>query len=143
MKLEVAQIGGPKKLARRLPLALEAVLYLSAASLGVRVASERRITRLLGVPVEQSAGPIGPPGLQARRVARAVTLVATWLPWHPTCLPQTIATRWMLRRRGIGCETHLGIVSTSPFKAHAWVTVRGAVVQGGPVAHMARIATLR
>lgn len=134
---------GPTKLARRLPLALEATLYLSAASLGVRVVSARRVTRLLGVPVEKSAGPIAPPGPDARRVARAVRLLADRLPWHPACLPQATATRWMLRRRGISCETHLGIADTSPFEAHAWVTVRGAVVQGGPVAHLAEIATLR
>lgn len=140
--MAAAQIGDLGKLARRVPLALETVAYLSAASLAVRVASERRITRLLGVPVART-DPIGPPGFQAPRVARAVTLVARWLPWHPTCLPQAITTRWMLRRRGIDCEAHLGIVSTSPFKAHAWVTVRGAVVQGGPVAHLTRIATLR
>jgi hypothetical protein len=127
---------------RRLPLALEAALSLSAASLAVRVLSHRRIVRLLGTPVERSARPVGAPGDPASLVARAVTRVAARLPSHPSCLPQAIATRWMLRRRGIDCQAHLGIISTAPFAAHAWVTVSGTVVQGGLVAHTSEIARL-
>jgi Transglutaminase-like superfamily len=139
----VRGVGRIARWLRRLPLALEAATSLAIASLAVRLVSRSRLTGLLGIPIEPSHEPQGPPDADARRVARAITRVAAALPWHPTCLPQAIATRWMLRRRGIGCETHLGIVSTAPFSAHAWVSVRGVVVQGGPVPHITEIATLR
>jgi hypothetical protein len=46
----------------------------------------------------------------------------------------------MLRRRRIDCVSHLGVIQTQPVEAHAWVTVNGAVVQGGPVRHVAEVA---
>lgn len=73
-------------------------------------------------------------------MGRAVERVARVLPWRPKCLPQAIATRWMLRRRGISSVGHLGVTDTQPMAAHAWVTVSGAVVQGGPVAHATEVA---
>jgi hypothetical protein len=123
------------KVVRRAPLAIEAAAALTAASIAVRVLSHARVTQLLGRPSSRELEYTIPesPEPQAPRVARAVSILARWLPWHPTCLPQAIATRWMLRRRAIPCEAHLGIVSTAPMMAHAWVTVRGTVVQGGPV----------
>ena len=127
----------------QLPLAMEAVAALSVARLAIRLMSAPRVHRLLGVPGDPSGEPEGSPGKRAATVARAVTRIATLLPWQPSCLPQAIATRWMLRRRGIRCETHLGIVSTAPFSAHAWVSVEGVVLQGGPVRHITEIATLR
>lgn len=130
------------RLVRYAPLGLEAAASLSAASLALRVVSRRRVTRLLGTPTPPSVEPVGAPGRRARHVAWAVTRVADWLPWQPTCLPQAIATRWMLRRRGIPSDGHLGIVSTNPFAAHAWVSVAGAVVQGGPVGNVREIARL-
>jgi hypothetical protein len=53
-----------------------------------------------------------------------------------------MAARGMLRRRGIPGELHLGIASTAPLSAHAWLTVGGHVVQGGPVRHFTPLATL-
>ncbi len=127
----------------QLPLAIEALAALSVASLAIRLMSAPRVHRLLGVPVGPSPVAEGSPGKRATTVARAVTRIAALLPWRPNCLPQAIATRWMLRRRGICCETHLGVVSTAPFSAHAWVSVDGVVLQGGPVRHITEIATLR
>jgi len=149
---EAQPVGGSAKrfpamarvrLLRRLPLAAEAALALAVANLAVRLLSQPRIVRLLGEPVERMAGPPAYPGTRARLVAGAVTRVARFLPWHPACLPQAIATRWMLRRRGIECEAHLGVVATEPFAAHAWVSVHGTVVQGGPIGHASEIARLR
>ena len=131
------------RLLRRLPLAVDAAVSLSAASLAVRRLDQRRIVRLLGVPVARTERTVAPADPRARVVARAVARVARLLPWHPACLPQAIATRWLLHRRGIACDAHLGIVSTTPFAAHAWVSVGDVVVQGGPVAHVSEIARLR
>ena len=49
----------------------------------------------------------------------------------------------MLRRRGVACVAHLGVTGTEPFAAHAWITVRGTVVQGGPVRKAVEVARLR
>lgn len=69
--------------------------------------------------------------------------MAAILPWRPKCLAQAIATRIMLRRRGIDSRGHLGVVDTQPMSAHAWVTVGEEVVQGGPVDHATELAVLR
>jgi len=127
-------------LLRRWPLALEAAVSLAAGSVATSVLPGWRLTRLLGQPAHPEPCEKGPPGAEAALVGYAVTRVARLLPWHPTCLPQALAARTMLRRRGIACVSHLGVIQTQPVKAHAWVTVNGAIVQGGPVRHIAEVA---
>ena len=95
---------------------------------------------MLGTPGAAAPSHPGPPGAEALLVGRAVARVAHHLPWHPTCLPQALATRAMLRRRGIPCVSHLGVIRTEPFEAHAWVTVNDRVVQGGPIGHATEVA---
>lgn len=100
-----------------------------------------RTTRLLGsvtdaVPTEVNRARVE----EAKRVCRAVRKVAAVLPWHPVCLPQALAARAMLRRRGIRPEVHLGVAGVSPLATHAWVSVDGAVVLGGGVL-VSRVAT--
>ena len=70
-----------------------------------------------------------------------VERVARILPWRPRCLPQAIATRRMLNRRMITNRGHLGVVGTAPLSTHAWVTVDGAVVQGGPISHVRELCS--
>jgi hypothetical protein len=125
-------------------LGAEAALALAAASLAVRVLGSSRTTRLLGLPATaDQAAPGAAPGPAVRRVGRAVERVSRLLPWRPVCLPQAIATRAMLRRRGIVCDSHLGMIQSDPVTAHAWVTVGGTVVQGGPVGHVKELAVFR
>ena len=121
---------------------MEAAASLAAASFALNLARRPAASRLLGTPESGLSDAVAVPEPRARLVASAVTWMAARLPWHPSCLPQAIATRWMLRRRGIACQAHLGVVSTDPFAAHAWVTVGGSVVQGGPVAGATEIARL-
>ncbi len=125
-------------------LGFEAALALTATSLAVRVAGSSRTTRLLGLPVTapQPDQWIAP-APEIRRVGSAVERVSGILPWHPVCLPQAIATRAMLRRRGVACISHLGVIESSPVTAHAWVTVGGTVVQGGPVGRVKELAVFR
>ena len=132
------------RLVRRLPLALEAAAFLTLGSAAVALVPDRRLSRFLGQARRPEANRArAAPGAASRRVGRAVELVAARLPWHPTCLPQAIATRAMLRRRGIPCETHLGVHKTRPLGAHAWVTVNGVAVQGGAVAGVTEVASFR
>jgi hypothetical protein len=130
-------------LLRRWPLALEAAVFLTAGSVAKGVLPGERIARLLGKAAPPEPCEAGPPGAEAALVGYAVSRVARLLPWHPTCLPQALAARMMLRRRGVACVSHLGVFQTQPVKAHAWVTVNGRVVQGGPVRHIAEVARFR
>jgi len=131
-------------LPRKLLLASEASLMLMGASVAIRLLPSPRVLRLLGRPA--SPAPASPSPVEpapARIVGRAVERVSSHMPWQPLCLPQAIATRAMLRRRGIECEGHLGVRRTAPFDAHAWVTVGDVVIQGAPVEGITELAVLR
>ncbi len=125
-------------------VAAEAGVALVVAGIAVRVLPGPKTTRLLGevrtgAPDEATARELA----EARRIGAIVERVAGKLPWHPVCLPQAIATRWLLRRRHIRCDSHVGITSTQPLEAHAWVSVGDVVVQGGPVQHAAELGRFR
>jgi hypothetical protein len=128
---------------RRAAIGLEAGLALTWASVALRFSREANVPRLLGKPSDPAHGPPARPQAEARRVGSAVRRAAGLLPWHPTCLPQAVAAQIMLRRRGIDFESHLGVIKTAPFGAHAWVTVRGTPIIGGPAHHATRVATFR
>lgn len=118
-------------------------MMLGAASVRLLWRPQNRTAALLGrarspgdaSPLDQRAS------AEALRIGRAVERVAAVLPWHPVCLPRAVATASMLRRRGIDCSAHLGVSSTTPPEAHAWVTVGNAVVQGAPVNHVTELAS--
>jgi hypothetical protein len=128
----------------RLSLGAEAAVVLTCASVAIRVLGPTRITRLLGRAARpDSSEAAAPPGAEVRRLGRAVELVAGVLPWNPMCLPQAIATKGMLRRRGIACYSHIGVINSDPVTAHAWITVGGTVVQGAPVGNVTELALFR
>jgi len=131
--------------ARRLAAALEAGTLVVAAQLIIGLLGSRTLLRLLGRPGAYTGGRLVDPATwrRARPIARRVDRVADRLPWRAACLSRAVATRAMLRRRGIPCEVHLGILGTRPLAAHAWVTAGGVPVQGGQVKGVTALATLR
>ena len=133
-----------RRLLRHLPLAAEAAVLLTVSTLAVKLLPAPRVTRLLGqTSGEGASDQTAESAKRARRVGWTVERVAGVLPWHPVCLPQAVAARWMLRRRGIACVSHLGITNARPLTAHAWVTVGDVVVQGGSVAGIPELAIFR
>jgi hypothetical protein len=77
------------------------------------------------------------------RVRRAVTRAARHVPWDAVCLPQAIAAKAMLARRGIGSAFYLGatINTQGRIVAHAWLVSGGEIVTGAAGASaMARLA---
>src|SRR5690242_15007320 len=61
-----------------------------------------------------------------RAMARVEQAVARRLPFQSNCLDQSLALWWMLRRRGVAAEMHIGgRKEDSNFEAHAWVEVGG------------------
>jgi hypothetical protein len=67
----------------------------------------------------------------ALRATRAVAQAARFVP-RATCLVQALALRWMLRRRGIGCEFRVGASRSEygEFEAHAWIECGGKLLIG-------------
>jgi hypothetical protein len=66
------------------------------------------------------------------RVRQAVTTAARNVPWNAVCLPQAIAAKAMLARRGCGSAFHFGATfdAQGTLIAHAWLTAGGIVVVG-------------
>jgi hypothetical protein len=66
------------------------------------------------------------------RVRKAVTTAARNVPWNAVCLPQAMAAKAMLARRGCGSSFHLGADFDAQGKlvAHAWLVAGGTVVVG-------------
>lgn len=66
------------------------------------------------------------------RVRKAVTTAARNVPWNAVCLPQAMAAKAMLARRGCGSAFHLGAGTNTQGKliAHAWLVAGGKIVVG-------------
>ncbi len=66
------------------------------------------------------------------RVRKAVTIAARNVPWNAVCLPQALAAKAMLARRGCGSSIHLGacLDAHGRISAHAWLVASGTVVVG-------------
>jgi len=66
------------------------------------------------------------------RVRWAVTTAARNVPWNAVCLPQAMAAKAMLARRGCGSALHLGadFGVRGELIAHAWLVAGGEIVVG-------------
>jgi hypothetical protein len=65
-------------------------------------------------------------------VRKAVTTAARNVHWNAVCLPQAMAAKTMLARRGCGSSFHLGADFDAQGKliAHAWLVAGGTIVVG-------------
>ena len=129
---------------RRRALVVEAVVCLLLARLALIFIPFPRLARRLGAFVR----PSDPRAMQARatganehaRVAEeigwAVTRSARYVPFKAVCLPQAMAARVMLKRRGVASVMHFGAAkgTDKPHDAHAWLDAAGVEVTGYPVA---------
>jgi hypothetical protein len=109
-------------------LTREAVLMLGLARLLVLTIPFRLLARWLGRAPSRDAGD----AVLLGRVRRAVTTAARNVPWNAVCLPQAMAAKAMLARRGCGSSLRLGAAFDAQGKltAHAWLVVGGTVVVG-------------
>lgn len=65
----------------------------------------------------------------AESVARMVGIAARHGPYRANCLKQSLATWWLLLRRGIVSDLKIGVnTDAGDFSAHAWVEYRGNVL---------------
>jgi len=62
--------------------------------------------------------------IRARAIGRQVTRAAHKVPFRAVCLPQAMAARWMLARRGIETQLYVGARKSEKDRAfdfHAWL----------------------
>lgn len=110
-------------------LALETGVVLTLTWLGLRSLGFRRwqalVTRL--TPHAPGAVEISESLLnRCRAIARLEQSVARRLSFRSNCLDQSLTLWWMLRRRGVAAEMHIGgRKEAANFEAHAWVEVGG------------------
>ena len=66
-----------------------------------------------------------------RRVCSAVDMACIWYWKEVLCLHRSAATACLLKRHGVPAQMMIG-AQQMPFKAHAWVEVKGQVVNDKP-----------
>ena len=121
-------------------LLLEAVMRLAMARLSlIFVPFSVLASRLGAVERADPDSSVAPPlPLQqqeaVRKIGWAVTRAARYIPFRAVCLPQAIAAKAMLRRRGIASVMHFGVAKTrEKMDAHAWLDAGRIEVTGYPV----------
>lgn len=128
---------------RRRVLLPEAVACLLAARLALIFVPFPVLARRLGTFVPpadartaQASNAATPDQARmAEVIGWAVTRAARYVPFNAVCLPQAMAARVMLKRRGIGSVMHFGAAKgESKLDAHAWLDAAGIEVTGYPVA---------
>ena len=134
-----AEIGG-----RRRGLLIEAALWLAASRIALLAVPFPALARRLGVFVAPSDERV----MLARRgcseddvrlaeeIGWATVSAARHVPFKAVCLPQAMAARIMLRRRGVASVLHFGAAKgrEKTIDAHAWLDAAGVEVTGYPVA---------
>lgn len=133
-----AQVDG-----RRRALVVEAVLWLALARIALLTMPFQKIARRLGTfrgPAEGRAAALDPGAAghaeTAREIGWAVTRAARYLPFKAVCLPQAMAAKLMLRRRGVVAVLSFGVGRDAggAFESHAWLYAAGVEVTGYPIA---------
>lgn len=108
---------------------VEALVALAAARLCVHFCF-RSVAPWTLKPRPSDAG-IPHPHLESR-VSRSLVRAARLLPGQSLCLPQAMAAKWMLERRGHPATIHLGAGTSGGTRlhAHAWLEAGGAIITG-------------
>ena len=137
--VRLAQLGNSRR-----ALLFEAAAWLLLARLSLIVVAFPRLARYLGTAVAptdpRARHAISVHSHEAARLAAeigwAVTRAARHVPFKAVCLPQAMAARIMLSRRGVDSVLHFGAKKGQhkPIDAHAWLDAAGVKVTGYPVA---------
>ncbi|MES2045157.1 MAG: lasso peptide biosynthesis B2 protein [Pseudomonadota bacterium] len=131
------QIGHRERL-----LLAEAIWALAAARFRLATQPFPRIAKELGgfttpalVRAREDLAPSAEDQATATKVGWAVTRAARHVPFGAVCLPQAMAAKAMLARRGIASVMHFGTMrgETLSLAAHAWLDAAGVEVTGYPV----------
>lgn len=106
----------------------EAALALALARLLIATLPFRVLAGWLAFGPTQATGN----DCEIAQVCRAVESAARHVPFSALCLPQAMAAKAMLARRGFGSTFHLGASRSDAgaMTAHAWLAAGGRVVIG-------------
>lgn len=109
-------------------LLLEAAFFLALARLAILVIPFRRIVPWL----ERTPDSPDRNAVAIAAVRRAVDVAQRNVPWNAVCLPQAMASKAMLARRGQGSALHIGaaMADGGGLMAHAWLVAGGEIVVG-------------
>jgi hypothetical protein len=146
-KLPPNRVAWPRRFARlshqQRILLLEASVLLIAARLGIKalpfhilvVVSGHCVRPDQSVPEDTAQKLPNDAAATAMKIGWAVRCAARRLPFEFVCLPQALTANWMLRRRKLRPELHLGVKVSpnAPMQAHAWLDCAGIPVTGYPV----------
>ena len=109
-------------------LLMEAAFSLALARLAILVIPFRRIVPRL----ERSPDSPQRDAIMIATVRQSVEIAARNVPWNAVCLPQAMACKAMLARRGQGSALHIGAAmgDGGGLMAHAWLVAGGEIVVG-------------
>lgn len=116
---------------------LEALLLLPLARLALRTWGFQRCYAA-GLRLSRPSARFAQDAEAARQAAQSLAEIVTrantrYALRRETCLPESTALWWMLRRRGLPAELRLGVRTTlGHFEAHAWVEHGGRVLNDVP-----------
>ena len=116
-------------------LILDSAAAVSVAVLGIRLFGLQRALRTA------SRG-VAPRRISHDEICDRVTALDRASRYIPggTCLPQSLALAWLLRRRGIPVSVRIGTRNDNGrFEAHAWVEYEGVAVNDAPPGYAALI----
>ncbi len=114
---------------------VEALGFLSVAKLLVHTIPFRWLARHLGrLNAETTYTITAAERALALKVSWAVQAAARHVPLGFVCLPQALAAKWMLQRRGLPSTLYFGVAlegaNRADLLAHAWVRAGDKILTG-------------
>jgi hypothetical protein len=108
-------------------LSVESAALVAIAAAAVPVAGLPRTLAMASADVRGRA-------LDAAAIRERVAAIARAGRYVPggTCLAQSLALAWMLRRNGVAAVVRIGVKTADGFDAHAWVESDGVALTEGP-----------
>jgi hypothetical protein len=116
--------------ARRLFRRTVRLLLLIAASLRLRGFNKTKSHLQRKLPPDlQTGANTDAAAEKIQRTCRMLSAAAHYGPWHTTCLEQSLALWYLLRKQNIPASLRIGVrKSQEKFQAHAWVECAGAAL---------------
>jgi hypothetical protein len=122
--------------ARGLFLRAAALLPLISASLGLRGFRKTQAFLQKFLLPSTEMPKLSPPASAIALTVRMVRAAVRHGVGHPTCLQESLALWWLLRRQGITCELRIGVRKQGErFEAHAWVEREGVALNEPEALH--------
>lgn len=115
-------------------LIIEATVWLGISRFKIVTMPFKRIFPRLGKHLHESANEIDEvTRRQAQQIGWAVRTISAHTPWTSNCLPQAMAAKRMLQRRGISSTLYIGMGKNEKdgFAGHAWLRCGSVDLTGG------------